>query len=78
MYTLRKSFDFPNKRQEDAFLSVVKTFCKVTVNDLRVTIEGSLSFILWRKITDLAKALSAQIPGKSFPAAANIDDNRSA
>ncbi len=61
-YPLQKEVVFREQWQAARFADVIRTFCRVTVNDLKVIITDALSFSVWREIEETAKRIKAS-PG---------------
>ncbi|RJQ23124.1 MAG: hypothetical protein C4560_01375 [Nitrospiraceae bacterium] len=58
VYRLRKSFQFRNSCQANAFLDIANIYGKGRAFGSVVIYEASLEFIVWRKLLNLAKIVS--------------------
>ncbi|MBI4682051.1 MAG: hypothetical protein HY757_02990 [Nitrospirae bacterium] len=59
VYKLKRSFQFRNSTQANAFLEIANIYGKGSKFGNVVIYEASLEFVLWRKLHNLAMIISA-------------------
>jgi len=58
IYSIRRSFQFKNSCQANAFLEIANIYGKGRTFGTVVIYEASLEFIVWRKLETLARMVS--------------------
>jgi len=58
LYKLRKSYQFKNPGQANAFLEIANIYGKGKVFGNVIIYDASLEFIMWRKLQNLATIVS--------------------